>query len=128
MSTAMRLSANVCPPSFLQAGVLKLSEQRRAALEACCLAGVRQYECTGQPAETDLATLPDALQRPAAALMHAAIAYYLAPPYGEIPSVLRWAGYDWELTLKDGWRLHIAPMTGGVGLLTWPIFSSAVGE
>ena len=128
MSAAICRSANVCSSSFLRAGVLKLSEQREAAYQACNLVGVWQNQCTGQPAETDLATLPEALQRPVAALMHAAVAYYLAPPYGSIASTLRWAGRVWDLTLMDGGRLHIASSVGAAGLLTWPIFSSAVGE
>lgn len=94
------------------------AQLRSAAFQACCLAGIPQQESDSPNATFELNSLPVELRRATAVLMYSAIAYALSPPIGQNPRALRWAGQTWELTLWSEGRLHIAPVAGGVGLLS----------
>ncbi len=88
---------------------------RSAALQACCLAGISSRETNG--VTFDPRGLPVELQKPAMALMYAALSHVLASAFGTNPCLLRWAGHTWCLTLWSEGRVHISPAAGGVGLL-----------
>ncbi len=93
---------------------------RSAALQACCLVGISPRDTDG--VVFDPQALPVELQKPAVALMHAALAHVLVPTFGTNLCVLRWAGHTWCLTLLAKGQLHIAPADGGVGLLAHSSF------
>lgn len=98
--------------------------RRDAASLACCAAGImprgRSYSQTPDSVRFDVTDLAEHLRLPAAALLHAALAHYLCPPFDSVQMLMRWCGASWVIEPWSADRLHVTMLGGTAGMLTPP--------